>query len=63
MEKPDDDLGLRTITEAATALRCSRRTVYRLHNEKKLKFVKVKRRTRVTAKSIEKLVKENSDPE
>jgi excisionase family DNA binding protein len=57
----EDQFGLRTIAEAATALKCSPKKIYRLQRQGRLEFVKLDHSTRVTERSLQKLLSEIFD--
>ena len=60
-EKPDnidDDDDLLTIEEAMRKLSCGRSKIYKLADENRLELVKFDRRTRVTARSVKKLIRD-----
>ena len=48
--------GLVTLAKAADRLGCSRATIYRLYKSGELELVKLGRRTKVTEKSLRKLL-------
>jgi excisionase family DNA binding protein len=57
-EAAGDERGVRTIAEAAAALRCGRDKIYRLEKAGRLEFVKFDRRTLVTERSLQRLLDE-----
>lgn len=54
----DDDYRLRTVHEAADMLKCSVSKIYRLKAEGRLEFVKLDNMSRVTERSIQRLLSE-----
>ena len=53
-----NDRVLHSIEQARVALGCSRWKIYDLHKEGKLEMVKLGRHSRITDKSLRKLIKE-----
>lgn len=57
-QSAEDERGLHTIQEAQLILHCSRGKIYQLHRAGKLELVKFDRSTRVTERSLIRLLKE-----
>lgn len=53
-----ENRGLLTVPEACSALRVSQSKLYRLHKQGHVEFVKLGGSTRVTDRSVQKLLKE-----
>jgi excisionase family DNA binding protein len=54
----DDDDDLLTIEEAMRKLKCKRTKIYSLARERRLDLVKFDRKTRITARSVDRLIRD-----
>lgn len=63
MNATDDIAELHTIEQTMTILAASRSMVYRLRDEGKLAFVKMRGATRITRESIDRLIREMREAE